>query len=140
MGAAVFKLHAELEFELSGPCATCGIEIALLKSFVAQRRRDHQGFFCPNGHNLVFNAKSREEKLAEELEAANARAEAAERMRREVAEQAARQVAAAKGQVTKLKNRVGNGVCPCCNRSFTNLQRHMHTKHPGFAHEGASES
>lgn len=29
----------------------------------------------------------------------------------------------------KLK-RIHNGVCPCCNRSFVNLQRHMKTKHP----------
>jgi hypothetical protein len=23
-------------------------------------------------------------------------------------------------------------VCPCCNRSFQNLRRHMATKHPEF--------
>jgi hypothetical protein len=24
-------------------------------------------------------------------------------------------------------------VCPCCNRTFSNLQRHMAHKHPQFA-------
>tara|TARA_Y100000310_G_scaffold338946_1_gene430083 strand:- start:1163 stop:1354 length:192 start_codon:yes stop_codon:yes gene_type:complete len=37
-----------------------------------------------------------------------------------------------KGQVTKLKNRAKAGVCPCCNRTFQNLSRHMETKHPDF--------
>jgi hypothetical protein len=31
--------------------------------------------------------------------------------------------------------RIGNGVCPCCNRSFTNLRRHMTTKHPEYPKE-----
>lgn len=30
-------------------------------------------------------------------------------------------------------DRVGKGVCPCCKRSFTNLRRHMTTKHPDVA-------
>ena len=35
-----------------------------------------------------------------------------------------------KGALAKERKRVGNGVCPCCNRTFVNLQRHMVTKHP----------
>lgn len=27
---------------------------------------------------------------------------------------------------------VGAGVCPCCNRTFKNLARHMAGQHPGF--------
>lgn len=38
-----------------------------------------------------------------------------------------------KGALAKERKRVGNGVCPCCNRSFSNLQRHMKTKHPQHA-------
>lgn len=44
---------------------------------------------------------------------------------------------AAVGQVTKLKNRVGHGVCPCCNRSFGNLARHIESEHPTFIAEAA---
>ena len=43
-----------------------------------------------------------------------------------------RRRAAAKGQLTKVKKRVGNGVCPCCTRSFTDLARHMESKHPAY--------
>jgi hypothetical protein len=37
------------------------------------------------------------------------------------------------GQVTRIKNRVKNGVCICCNRSFSDLHQHMLTKHPDFS-------
>lgn len=40
-----------------------------------------------------------------------------------------------KGVLAKVKKRVAHGVCPCCNRSFTDLRRHMESKHPEFAHE-----
>lgn len=42
---------------------------------------------------------------------------------------------AARGQVTRLKNRAAAGVCPCCNRTFHQLVRHMAAKHPDFAAE-----
>jgi DNA repair exonuclease SbcCD ATPase subunit len=44
----------------------------------------------------------------------------------------ARSASALKGVVTKKKkqlDRVINGVCPCCNRHFKNLQRHMDDVH-----------
>ena len=42
------------------------------------------------------------------------------------------QTAAAKGQLTKMRNRVARGVCPQagCKRSFTNLHDHVATCHP----------
>lgn len=39
---------------------------------------------------------------------------------------------AQKGQNTRLKNRIAAGVCPCCNRSFQNVARHMAGQHPDF--------
>ncbi|MEG3193744.1 helix-turn-helix transcriptional regulator, partial [Lysobacter sp. D1-1-M9] len=35
----------------------------------------------------------------------------------------------------KMRRRVMNGVCPCCNRSFQNLREHMQTKHADFGKE-----
>lgn len=29
-----------------------------------------------------------------------------------------------------IKKRVQGGACPCCNRHFVQLERHMATKHP----------
>lgn len=37
-----------------------------------------------------------------------------------------------KGALVKVKKRVGKGVCPCCNRHFSNLQAHMENKHPEY--------
>jgi hypothetical protein len=37
-----------------------------------------------------------------------------------------------KGVKTRMANRIKHGVCPCCNRTFLNLQRHMTTQHPSF--------
>jgi hypothetical protein len=76
--------------------------------------------FCPNGHSQSFT-KSEVSRLREQLEAKERELRAskcetlAERLEREKAER-------------KL-NRVRRGVCPCCNRSFQNLARHMETKH-----------
>jgi len=52
---------------------------------------------------------------------------------RERAERTERRLSAQKGVTTRIKNRVANGVCPCCKRSFTDLRRHMETKHPKYA-------
>lgn len=48
---------------------------------------------------------------------------------------ALRQAAASRGQVTKLRKRAGAGVCPCCNRTVSQMARHMAAKHPDFAAE-----
>jgi hypothetical protein len=47
-----------------------------------------------------------------------------------------RRLSAQFGENTKLRKRIKNGVCPCCTRSFTNLRRHLQTKHPEYAAQG----
>lgn len=113
----------------------CGITFAAPQQWVTKRRNDHETWYCPNGHTMWFPGKSEAEKLRDQLARQVARTDQeraeADRQRRlrEHAELSAR---AMKGQVTKIKNRVGNGVCPCCNRTFADLQRHMETKHPSY--------
>lgn len=41
-------------------------------------------------------------------------------------------LSAKKGQLTKLKKRVANGACPCCNRHFSDLYRHIQSQHPDY--------
>jgi hypothetical protein len=41
-------------------------------------------------------------------------------------------------EVVRLKKRAAAGVCPCCNRSFGELAKHMATKHPDFRAEDAA--
>lgn len=46
-----------------------------------------------------------------------------------------RKCSAIKGVATRIKRRVSAGVCPCCNRTFQCLARHMATKHPDYQQE-----
>jgi hypothetical protein len=117
-------LQATTDLEATD-CCVCGVVFALPGRLLSKRRTDGGDFYCPNGHVLVYK-KPEVDRLREQLAASRSVA-AAERERREAAE---RSVSAAKGQVTKLKRRVSNGVCPCCNRTFANVARHMATKHP----------
>lgn len=110
---------------------------------VALNRREKFQFYCPNGHNQHYvTGESETDKLRRERDrlkqdAARLSEEAhAAEMARQAAE---RRASAARGQVTKLKRRAANGICPCCNRSFANLQRHMASQHPGFISEPTAD-
>ncbi len=130
MGATVLQFTHELE---TLDCGECGITFAVPGEFRADRIKDHRTWYCPNGHPRVFTGESKEEKLARELAEAKRKAETdltRERHRREAAERSA---AAHKGKVTEMRNRIHNGVCPCCKRTFQNVARHMASKHPDFA-------
>jgi hypothetical protein len=122
-------------------CATCSVDFGIGADFMRRRREDHQGFFCPNGHSNVYRGDNEAEKLRKQLareEAARRRAEVRANGEEARRRQADRQRAAAKGQVTRIKNRVSKGVCPCCNRSFENLARHMAGQHPDYASKETS--
>lgn len=93
-------------------------------------------FFCPHGHEQFFTVGETEaDKLRRERDQLKQQAarliEEASDARRE-ADTERRRSAAARGQVTKLKKRAAAGVCPCCNRTFQDLARHMAGKHPEF--------
>lgn len=128
-------------------CCTCFMVFAFPQSFHIRRRQDGRLFYCPQGHAQSYTQsendrlrqerdrlKQREAWYEEQLKAARQRA-TDERAFREAAE---RQAAARKGQITRLRNRAAAGVCPCCNRSFENLRRHMATKHPQFHTEAVA--
>lgn len=110
-------------------CYKCGVAFGVPAYFKEQRIKDRHSFYCPNGHGQHFIGKTEEQRLREQLETERQRSE----WNRRKAERIERQRRALKGQVTKIKKRVGHGVCPCCSRSFENLRRHMETKHPTYS-------
>lgn len=117
-------------------CAQCGVSYALTAAFEARRRNDHKTFYCPNGHDQYYPQKNEAEKERERAERLQRQVEAREadirfEQRRLANERRAH--AATKGQLTKTKKRVGKGVCPCCNRHFVNVERHMTHQHPDYA-------
>lgn len=115
-------------------CCSCGCAFGITIDMDSRRRTDGKSFHCPNGHSQAYTetevARLQREVARATAEADQARADA--RWQRERKEAMERQRNAARGQITKLKKRVGRGVCPCCNRTFQNLQRHMAGKHPEF--------
>lgn len=114
-------------------CGECGIVFAVPEWFEKQCLDDGRGWTCPAGHSRVYR-DPKVKRLERELETVKAR----EVHARDQAEAAERRAAAARGQVTKLKNRVHAGVCPHCNRSFQQLARHMKSKHPEVAAESST--
>lgn len=111
-------------------CGSCGGTYAVNERYRADRARDGGGWTCPyckcswgySQDNENLRLKRELEQKARELTAAKCDT-LREKQLREAAE-----VREAKSN-RKLR-RVHNGVCPCCKRTFSNLARHMATKHP----------
>lgn len=117
-------------------CTQCGTLYAMPERMQQARRRDHATFYCPQGHQQYYPSKSDVERLEEQLVLAKRRAQFAEVSRdaaRDQAQTAEHRRRAQKAVTTRIKNRIAAGVCPCCNRSFENLKRHMDGQHPDFA-------
>ena len=106
-------------------CCACGITFAVPRWWDQKRRATHEDFYCPNGHNLSYGAKSDADRARDAKQA------------QAVAEARARQLRAdldlEQARLARLKKRVKAGVCPCCERTFTCLARHIKTKHPEYA-------
>jgi hypothetical protein len=115
-----------VEIEIT-ECAHCGIQFGAPKYWMNAARKDKRDIYCPNGHTLSFKDPQWERDLK--------RAKENERWWRDEAERTGRQLSATRGVVTRIKNRIANGICPCCHRQFANLQRHMAGHHPTFRKE-----
>jgi hypothetical protein len=91
----------------------------------------HGSFYCPNGHPQHFTGESDAEKFRK----LSARLQARCDQQDAEIQDTVRRLRSTRGVVTRIKNRVGKGVCPCCNRYFANLHRHMESKHPAYTSE-----
>lgn len=126
-------------------CYRCKTQFAMAEDIfnLAHQRAEEISFWCPNGHSQVFSkGKTEAEKLRDERDKLTQRLaewqdyEAEQRKRAEALE---RKLSASKGQITRIKKRAANGVCPCCNRTFSDLAKHMAGKHPGFVSEPTAD-
>lgn len=119
MGSAT-ALNLTRSFEVL-ECGECGIEFWVPQHWANEKRRDHTGWKCPNGHSRIFSNLSDVEIAKREAR------EALEKLEWE-----RKRVAKLERESKKLKRRIAAGVCPCCHRTFENLQRHMTGEHPDF--------
>ncbi len=112
-------------------CCRCGIDFGVPKDFSDAAQKDsNKWFYCPNGHRQHYTT-SKAVRLQRQLDSALSR----ERDLGYRLEHTRRSRAALKGQVTKIKRRVGKGMCPCCRRSFPDLKAHMEGQHPDWSEE-----
>lgn len=125
-------------------CCRCGESIWMTAATHQTYKRSSQTFFCVHGHQQHFpQGKSEAEKLQAELDNERRARQLAEQRiaaakddaleARAAADKQRRRANGYKGHATKLAKRAKAGVCPCCNRHFIQLARHMATQHPTFA-------
>ena len=119
-------------------CCCCGAPFGVLDIAQAEWRRTGQLFYCPAGHGQQYKetetdriraalSKSEEDLALEKRYAARLEADL---------NAADATVKKTKRELSTLKRRAKAGVCPCCNRTFIALGRHMRSKHPEFDPEG----
>jgi hypothetical protein len=116
-------------------CCVCGVEFAMPKQMLDERRRTGAYFYCPSGHLQHFTETTADRLRKElarrerELDWAKARATSA----RDQAAATHRSNVALRGHLTRARKRAAGG----CKRTFVELARHMATKHPSYAEDGA---
>lgn len=116
-------------------CCNCHVTFAIPKSWDDALRQSHATFYCPAGHGLSYRGETEEEKLRKRLKLEqrwNRDAEASNTALRDQLGATERSLRGHKAANTRIKNRIAAGVCPCCNRSFQNVARHMAGQHPDF--------
>lgn len=115
-------------------CPECGVIYAIpevLRAEACSQGGHKIEWCCPNGHNLGYPGESaRQERDAARDQAASARARA-EQAEASAATQK-RAATRARNERNKARKRSADGVCPCCGRTFKQVQRHMATKHPDY--------
>ena len=123
-------------------CGSCGGIYAVAETFRLHKQVKGGYWNCPYCQCLWGFGESEISKVRDQLRAAEEKVER-ERKRTEWAQQEARiterRRRALKGHLTKMKKRVSHGLCPCCNRNFENLHRHMKVKHPSYAVNDAGQ-
>lgn len=124
-------------------CCNCHVPFGLTQEMQNALRSNKDTFYCPSGHPQSYTGESdaaAAKRLARELEREKEDRQRQLKVRdrwideeREAHKATKNQLTATKGVLTKTRKRVANGVCPCCSRSFAQLERHMASQHPGYA-------
>lgn len=108
-------------------CITCGVPYAVSEAVFNQHVAEGGYHTCPNGHHQGWDKGGCErERLRRERDRLK---QDAARLQDEISTQR-RRAEDAEEKIVAAKRRSAAGVCPCCNRTFSALARHMKTKHP----------
>lgn len=91
----------------------CGETFAIPQNLSRQYHEEGKSIYCPLGHTVV-RVKTDVQKLQEKVADL---------------EQQKKQLLTQNWAMEAKLKRVEKGVCPKCNRHFSNLERHFKTKH-----------
>jgi hypothetical protein len=124
-------------------CCSCGGVYGLSERYQRERYEKGGTWHCPYCEVATHYRTSEVERLKSELARTKQRAEHREAALQDESkfyqDRAARNEKrrrAEKAAKTRIKNQIGRGICPCCNRGFANLGQHMQSQHPEFTQEG----
>jgi hypothetical protein len=124
-------------------CPLCGVTYAI--PVVMHRNAKRRGgwaimWHCPNGHELGFGEGEldRERAARERAEAAILQARERAQAEKDLREHTEHKLRAQKGATTRARKRAAAALCPCCNRSFVQLRRHLATQHPDYRVDDAT--
>lgn len=116
-------------------CGQCGVVYTVPEVRHDQMRAEGGYASCPNGHQWGWSPEQCErERLRRERDLLKQRVaqrddEIAQLERLRIAAEAT--IATERRSHTKTMRRIQGGACPCCNRFFVNVARHMESKHKG---------
>lgn len=118
-------------------CGSCQFHFGMDERWQQKCQADHSlGFYCPKcGGHLFYQGDTEAQKLKQQLEAKQRELTWQEERTAKLGRSLQYQKNVARGQKaakTRALNRIKNGVCPCCNRTFVDLRWHMESKHPDF--------
>lgn len=111
-------------------CLTCGVVYTVPVAMMQQQRRYGEYHYCPSGHQQGW-AKGDPEFETVRFERDRLKQQLAQKDDEIRSEQAKH--ATAVREIARIKKRANAGLCPCCNRTFQDVVRHMKQKHPEVA-------
>ena len=125
MSARLLEISTTVKL-VTEECCACGIVFAMPQQVNERLRTKGGTFYCPNGHSQVYTEPDIEV-LRKKLLAEQQRSQHFETQLNGALDD----LATKRKELRSVKKRVNAGLCPHCRRHFVNVERHIHTKHPG---------
>jgi hypothetical protein len=115
-------------------CCSCFTHFAMDAALNRKLRESGGTFYCPSGHGQHYTETEVQKlkKKNQSLQNSLTWTEQACADQYQETQQIKKDRAVIKGQLTRTRKRIANGVCPCCYRTFQQLSRHIENKHPDF--------
>jgi len=129
MSARLLEISTSVKL-VTEECCTCGILFAMPQEVNERLRTKGGTFYCPNGHPQAYTEPDIEV-LRKKLLVEQRRSQHFETQLNGALDN----LNTTKKELRRTKRRVNAGICPYCRRHFTNLERHIHGKHPEEVHK-----